>query len=866
MYFIRRTLLLFLLIVCKTVYCQQDIELYVTNHYLTGQKTLKVYKNIASPIIWVLATNNKVYKINTLSNLVDDYSNQFATYNTFQFIDVVSPDDQTLIVATNASSVLILKNGTIQVLGLADGLVGNVNSIGLFLKSSYFYYGNDNILRIGTDKGWADFDIDTDQLTFFPDTQPGLIFDLNYRAGMDEESSGQPSTNPDIVPIAINTSSIVPPLTVFRGYIWQNGIYGQPTTAYYSLPTLFLDAGSDYYFVYLFWGSDKGLFENRLVAANSQSEIKQYLNGIKVNKINNILGLTNFGSTYFKNNLLIGTGTGLYFSNSTVNTSVVPPNLTLTHLDQLGNIPVNDIQTSIASISSTNPLIDCEDGAWLATDNGVYFVKPDYTKFSPAAIHAVSFNNQPTNVDTLQVCAVNNIDAVIDSTVVNGNSIQWFKDGQSLSNEIGLHLNITAPGDYKAVLYDPCANIHIETNHLYVSLNPAPTFTFNYPSELKYCDGTLATLNVQGKTGYHYRWFKDNVLIGDTTNTVTFTQAGKYHIEVSICPDNWVSSKEVQVDFINLPVPTITTNKPAYCIGDVAILSINIPVDTNYTISWFRDGQLVDYYQGLTKITANTAGSYVVTVSSKLVGNCIQAASPIQLVFNPPPTVSLQQIVNTTLCEGQTITLKANYTGGNIKWSTGETTDVINVTASGIYKAEVTSSAGCITDSSIYLQLLPNPIFTVNDTSICTYKNQAITLTAPSGFSQYEWDGQVGGQTYQVTEPKSVSLTVTDINGCQATHKIKVVDQCPNILIPNTFTPNGDGINDTWVIEGLENDQTVLIRVFNRYGTQVYQSKGYGNAWNGYCGGKKLPSGVYYYILTAKNGTQKFSGSLTILY
>ena len=109
-----------------------------------------------------------------------------------------------------------------------------------------------------------------------------------------------------------------------------------------------------------------------------------------------------------------------------------------------------------------------------------------------------------------------------------------------------------------------------------------------------------------------------------------------------------------------------------------------------------------------------------------------------------------------------------------------------------------------------------------------------------------------------------MSLTVTDANGCQATQQIKVSERCADVYIPNTFTPNGDGINDTWVIEGL--DETATVKLFTRWGAEVYQSIGYSTPWNGEYGGKKLASGVYYYIVTAKNGTQKFSGALTIIY
>jgi gliding motility-associated-like protein len=64
----------------------------------------------------------------------------------------------------------------------------------------------------------------------------------------------------------------------------------------------------------------------------------------------------------------------------------------------------------------------------------------------------------------------------------------------------------------------------------------------------------------------------------------------------------------------------------------------------------------------------------------------------------------------------------------------------------------------------------------------------------------------------------------------------------------------------------VESDQSVLVQVFTRYGSKIFESKGYSTPWNGEYNHAKLPAGVYYYIVTANNNTQKFSGSLTILY
>ncbi|SHN10595.1 gliding motility-associated C-terminal domain-containing protein [Mucilaginibacter sp. OK098] len=94
--------------------------------------------------------------------------------------------------------------------------------------------------------------------------------------------------------------------------------------------------------------------------------------------------------------------------------------------------------------------------------------------------------------------------------------------------------------------------------------------------------------------------------------------------------------------------------------------------------------------------------------------------------------------------------------------------------------------------------------------------------------------------------------------------KLSAISQCV-IVIPNTFTPNGDGINDFWNITALHGYPNCSITVFTRYGSVIYKSTGYVNAWDGTCNGSALPVGTYYYILDVKNGKKPLSGYVTIL-
>ena len=155
----------------------------------------------------------------------------------------------------------------------------------------------------------------------------------------------------------------------------------------------------------------------------------------------------------------------------------------------------------------------------------------------------------------------------------------------------------------------------------------------------------------------------------------------------------------------------------------------------------------------------------------------------------------------------------------------------------------------------------PNPTLTfsgrgfVNGETFTNLIAQPVTLTTANSSSP------PGIYTISVGQAQSINYDINYISGTLTISKASLA-----ITIPNTFTPNNDGINDTWKIAGIENDTTILIDIFNRYGLLVYHSNGYYKPWDGYYDGKRLPTGTYFYIISTKNNDQKLSGSITIIY
>jgi len=89
----------------------------------------------------------------------------------------------------------------------------------------------------------------------------------------------------------------------------------------------------------------------------------------------------------------------------------------------------------------------------------------------------------------------------------------------------------------------------------------------------------------------------------------------------------------------------------------------------------------------------------------------------------------------------------------------------------------------------------------------------------------------------------------------------------PEIKIPNGFSPNGDGTNDTWVIDFIYKFPNCEVEIFNRWGEPLFFSTGYAIPWDGRYKGKPLPIGTYYYVIKLNDDffPEPMTGPLTIL-
>ncbi|WP_428327563.1 gliding motility-associated C-terminal domain-containing protein [Mucilaginibacter sp.] len=277
----------------------------------------------------------------------------------------------------------------------------------------------------------------------------------------------------------------------------------------------------------------------------------------------------------------------------------------------------------------------------------------------------------------------------------------------------------------------------------------------------------------------------------------------------------------------------------------------------------------------INNVTPANAGTYTVVVTS---GNGCPAA-PVQVPVSIVPKVVASINNDVSICAGDATQLTASG-GLYYKWtpSTGlDHDDIANPVATPlqttIYNVNV-SNNGCSDDSkSVTVTVRQLPVANGGgDKKI--FEGQSVKLNGTDKGD--EITGFYWTPTTALDNPNSLTPVASPTDNI--TYTLNVVSQnCgtstsnvyvrvyKKITIPNTFTPNGDGINDTWNIDALVTYPESFTQIFDRYGQRVYQSQGYSKAWDGTYKGSALPTGTYYYIIDLKNNTPKLSGWVFII-
>ncbi|MFT6715530.1 MAG: gliding motility-associated-like protein [Saprospiraceae bacterium] len=219
-------------------------------------------------------------------------------------------------------------------------------------------------------------------------------------------------------------------------------------------------------------------------------------------------------------------------------------------------------------------------------------------------------------------------------------------------------------------------------------------------------------------------------------------------------------------------------------------------------------------------------------------------------------TIALDLGIDTSFCTGDEKIIRNLLTNEHTNlvynWSNSETSSEITITQPQEYILKLSTPEGCFATDTITFIDTGIPVNTLpSDSTICFVAHDNAVLMADSALSYLWSDGERSEHAQKFNIHREGHYTVVLSNGenCTIRHQIEIKDECShNLFIPSSFSPNDDGINDTFGPKSLETYEYTFI-IYDRWGGIIYEGKNVHDPWDGTDNGYKVASGVYIYFL-----------------
>lgn len=318
------------------------------------------------------------------------------------------------------------------------------------------------------------------------------------------------------------------------------------------------------------------------------------------------------------------------------------------------------------------------------------------------------------------------------------------------------------------------------------------------------------------------------------------------------------------------PPPVVTTNGPiTVCRGQ----PINLNVNTAAGYRWTGPNGFTstDRAPVIANAIDQMAGTYTVTLTNA--AGCVNSASFLVSVI--PPTDARIAAIN-AICEGSSVTLNASG-GTTYRWFPARGLSATNIANPVATPAQTTvytvvaSNGACENSAEIEVTVLKLPKTSAGaDKKILEGESIMLDGFAEGGNATVTWTPAEGLSDPGIANPiaspvKDMLYTITVSSFCGTVTDQVFVRVYQNVKIPTVFSPNGDGINDTWEMATLNTYERPTVKIMNRNGESVFESNGPYKAWDGKQNGKDLPVGVYFYIIRIADDLKVRTGSVTIL-
>ena len=450
---------------------------------------------------------------------------------------------------------------------------------------------------------------------------------------------------------------------------------------------------------------------------------------------------------------------------------------------------------------------------------------------------------------------------------------QWQKDGINLRGSTTDTLQVSGSGVYTVVKSQAkvCANDTM-SQAVKVTLVTSTPINLSVTTPKPYCTGDTLTIQADGQPGAQYQWRRDGKAFPGEKAVIRVYQSGVYKVASKGSTEGCDGLDSLQITINERPAVQINAAAGKLCPdSSVQLTATNAG---GYRYVWQQNGKpLTDT---ASRILARQAGAYQVTATTP--AGCTALSNSLTLGQYARPVVQFDSIAPVCITNPAILSLQGQPAGG-IYAGLGVQSNGFNPTTAGVGRHKltytITSADGCRASQNRWAVVSGGPNLT-GQTTYGIVKGNSVQLLTQSNepISSYRWEPPASLNRTDIASPEanpaittSYQLTAVGVGGCIATRSV-LVEVTEPLYIPSAFSPNADGLNDSWIIPNISSFPLAEVSVFSRWGELIFFSKGYAQPWDGTYRQEIVPIGVYTYQIRTGTGPlmTTYRGQLTIVH
>jgi gliding motility-associated-like protein len=506
------------------------------------------------------------------------------------------------------------------------------------------------------------------------------------------------------------------------------------------------------------------------------------------------------------------------------------------------------------------------------TDKGTYSVKV----VSPVGCTSVATPVQirQINSPTVSIAAPANQFCEGSTLVLTAQTValspkyQWFADSTLLKGSINLTFMAVSKGNYSVQVIDINGCIGKSTTQP-LTVNPLPKAEI-ISAQKTVCQGLTTPLTVEYNANYVYEWQQNGKNIPAKTNVLNVIETGNYTVKVTTLFNCSLTSQPIFIQQVKNPVVAILAPVLRVCSGTQLLLTAVSENIRKY--KWLKDGTII-LEDTQPVFDVKQTGNYIVMVSDT--NGCLASSSSVLAQVLLPIIVQIDSIPDFCGYAFEPIPIVVSPASGQLS-GRGIVGNTFAPRVAGVGKHDITYTVkgdlACLSGSAQRTITVKEAPYLDLGNEVELYRGTATKLNADMGKGYtYQWTPQVWIDDPTIARPKVdpdstgyYTVLAISADNCASEDSVKIV-VVQRIMVPDIFTPNNDGHNDTWRIIGIEAYPEISVTIFDRWGSVVFYGKGSDQKpFDGTFRGEALPEGMYVYVIQAKPNGHTNRGSFMI--